>query len=280
MKKLIFIVAFIWLAVACQESDIMDFTSDDSAVYFQGTGGYSYPADGSLIYVTSYRYIDSMVTSFVGQKSTVKAVNISIPILTMGKVKDYKRPVKVVIDEARTTGVRGVNYEVNLDTVSIPAKAGKVSLRVTLYRTDDLLTGSQRVAFKLEGNEYFKLHIQSYKNSSNWLATADTMSAIKFAVIYNEQYTEPTRYSFFGEDVFGTWTPKKYQVINDVMEWTHADWSASSDKVSYGRFDFAGKAVQKYLQEMADAGTPVKDSDGTYMQLTPKYAVDYSKYED
>ena len=46
-----------------------------------------------------------------------------------------------------------------------------------------------------------------------------------------------------------------------------------------GRFNFFALAVQKYLQEQADAGTPELDSDGEYMQLDPSYSVDYSRYE-
>lgn len=280
MKRILFISALIWLMSSCEKSEIIDFASDDSAVYFQGSGGYSTPADGSVIYSTTYSYVDSSIYSFVGATNDVKTLVVSVPILTMGKVKDYKRPVKITIDEERTTAVRGVNFEVNLDTVAIPANTGKGWLQVTLFRTDDLLTKSKRVAFRLEENENFQLHISSYKASSNWLATADTLSALNYAVVFHEQYTEPIYYAIFGERYWGKWTPKKYQVLNDVMGWTDSDWQNPGNKIVLGRFDFAAKATQRYLQEMADGGTPVIDSDGSYMQLVPKYAVDYSKYED
>ena len=61
-----------------------------------------------------------------------------------------------------------------------------------------------------------------------------------------------------------------------------SDWGIagqSGAKVSLGRFNFFAVAVQKYLQEQADAGEPVLDSDENYMQLAPAYAVDYSQYE-
>ena len=49
--------------------------------------------------------------------------------------------------------------------------------------------------------------------------------------------------------------------------------------MTLGRLSFFAIAVQKYLQEQADADTPEVDSDGKYMQLAPAYSVDYSRYE-
>ncbi len=281
MKKLL-LVALVFFFASCEKSEIINFTSDDCGIYFQRISGTSMPADGSNIYITTNQYTDSMTFSFVQEKSSTTDVIVGVPIVGMGKVKDYKRPIRVVLDEERTNAVRGVDYEVNLDTVNMPANAGKTSLRVRLLRTDVLLTETKRVAFRLVENEYFKLHIQSYKTSSNWQATADTVSAVEFAVVFNEQYTEPFYYMIFGKDFWGPWTPKKYQVLNQVMGWTDGDWDKAGEsgaKVAYGRFDFAAKATQRYLQEMADAKTPVLDSDGSYMQLADKYAVDYSKYD-
>ena len=86
----------------------------------------------------------------------------------------------------------------------------------------------------------------------------------------------------FGDDYFGSWTPRKYIIVNMACGLTVADWSNAGfagAKVSLGRFSFFAVAVQKYLQEQADAGEPVLDSDGSYMQLAPAYAVDYSQYE-
>ena len=65
------------------------------------------------------------------------------------------------------------------------------------------------------------------------------------------------------------------------MGWTVNDWSnagSSGSKVALGKFDFAARVFQKHLQKMADAGTPVLDDDGSYIQLPAKYAVDYSQY--
>ena len=55
-----------------------------------------------------------------------------------------------------------------------------------------------------------------------------------------------------------------------VCGFTMDDWNNAGGtgvKIIYGRCGFFATMVQKYLQEQADAGTPVVDSDGKYMQL-------------
>ena len=61
------------------------------------------------------------------------------------------------------------------------------------------------------------------------------------------------------------------------MGWTHLDWV--NFNVPYGTMAYAAKLFRKELQALADAGTPVIDEDGSYMQLMPPYEVDYSAYE-
>ncbi len=272
---------FLLLSVlaACQDEDIMEFSSEDTTVYFQGGAGYSMPADGSVIYAPTYRYIDSTVISFAGLASTERYKTAYLPVKTMGKTKDYPRPVKIIVDKEKSSAIEGVDFTVGLDTIAIPANASEFNVPVTLIRSDVLLEESKRIVFRLEENEYFKLLIPDYKASSSWNAVADTLCALKFTVVFNEQYTMPFYYETFGEEFFGPWSPKKFQVLNEVMGWTVRDWNNAGNKVAYGRFDFAAKAVRRHLQEMADNGTPVTEPDGSFMQLAPKYAVDYSKYE-
>lgn len=278
-RKILSILCLAFFAIACNKEDIMEFTSDDAAVFFQASGGYSMPADGSIIYQKVYSYSDSTYVSFAGKDESVLVA--SIPLKTMGKVKNYDRPVKVVIDKEASTAVEGVDYQVNLDTVNIPADKSSAYLRVSLIRTDELLEKTKLIVFRLEENEHFKMHIQHYKASSNWQAASDTLNALRYKLAFNEQYKEPFYYMIFGTEFWGPFTPKKFQVINQVTGWTVYDWNYNTQTVTaYGRMPFAARATQKYLQEMADAGTPVLELDGSFMQLTADYAVDYSKYEN
>ena len=207
---------------------------------------------------------------------------MSATIRTMGKVVDYDRPFKVVVDQEGTTAIEGKHYEVNLDTVVVPAGKSTAYVRVRFFRTDDMMEKAVRLALRLEDNEYFKCYFPEYKNTNAYSATGVMIHGDVFAFSLSEMYTEPSYWAMFGDDFFGDWTPKKYIVVNSVCGLTPSDWSNAGyagTKVQYGRFNFFATVVQKYLQEQADAGTPELEADGSYMQLAPSYSVDYSLYE-
>ena len=151
------------------------------------------------------------------------------------------------------------------------------------FRTDDLMEKSVRLALRLEDNEHFKCYFPEYKNMNTYSSTGVLIHGDSFSFTLSEMYTIPWYWRVVIEtDYFGVWTPKKFVVINMVCGFTMDDWNNAGGtgvKIIYGRCGFFATMVQKYLQEQADAGTPVVDSDGKYMQLDSDYAVDYSRYE-
>ena len=140
-----------------------------------------------------------------------------------------------------------------------------------------------RLALRVEDNEHFKCYFPDYKNMNTYSSTGVLIHGDSFSFTLSEMYTIPWYWRVIIEtDYFGVWTPKKFVVINLVCGFTMDDWNnagGTGAKIIYGRCGFFATMVQKYLQEQADAGTPVVDSDGKYMQLDSDYAVDYSRYE-
>ena len=111
------------------------------------------------------------------------------------------------------------------------------------------------------------------------------MDATRYYVTASEFYRCPAVWDSWGlNDYFGTYTPKKFSVINALFGWTKDDWNSAGDpsksKVLYGRIPFCASEFQKYLQKMADEGTPEREVDGSLMQPGSQYHVDYSKYEN
>lgn len=274
-KIILFVSSLTLVFCACEKQDISVFTTDDSGIYFQRVTSYIYNS-------TTEYYGDSVAYSFASAKASVKSVVLSATIRTMGKVVDYDRPFKVVVDQEGTTAIEGKHYEVNLDTVVVPAGKSTAYVRVRFFRTDDMMEKAVRLAIRLEDNEYFKCYFPEYKNTNAYSATGVMIHGDEFVFSLSEMYTEPWYWSMFGDGFFGNWTPKKFLVVNSVCGLSAADWNNAGyagAKIQYGRFNFFTTTVQKYLQEQADAGTPELDSDGSYMQLAPSYSVDYSRYE-
>ena len=274
-KIILFVSSLTLVFCACEKQDISVFTTDDSGIYFQRVTSYIYNS-------TTEYYGDSVAYSFASAKASVKSVVLSATIRTMGKVVDYDRPFKVVVDQEGTTAIEGKHYEVNLDTVVVPAGKSTAYVRVRFFRTDDMMEKAVRLAIRLEDNEYFKCYFPEYKNTNAYSATGEMIHGDEFAFSLSEMYTEPSYWSMFGGSFFGTWRPKKFIVVKSVCGVSCTEWNCAGyagAKITYGRFNFFATAVQKYLQEQADAGTPELDSDGSYMQLAPSYSVDYSRYE-
>ncbi len=274
-KIILFVSSLTLVFCACGNQDLSVFTTDDSGIYFQRVTSYIYNS-------TTEYYGDSVAYSFASAKASVKSVVLSATIRTMGKVVDYDRPFKVVVDQEGTTAIEGKHYEVNLDTVVVPAGKSTAYVRVRFFRTDDMMEKAVRLAIRLEDNEYFKCYFPEYKNTNAYSATGVMIHGDEFVFSLSEMYTEPWYWSMFGDGFFGNWTPKKFLVVNSVCGLSAADWDNAGyagAKIQYGRFNFFTTTVQKYLQEQADAGTPELDSDGSYMQLAPSYSVDYSRYE-
>ncbi len=277
MKKIIFIIICSFFVLAsCNEDQLTTYSGEKdntSGIYFQRVGSYTYGT-------TNVTYADSTVYSFVGVKDTIKKATLKVTVRTFGNISDKDRPfvVKVVNDPIQTTAVEGTDFSIDYSKCIMPAGKSEGYVLVTLFRTAKLTKSSIRIKLKLEENEYFKFYISEYKESNVWNRKSRTIDALSYVLRFAEIYTMPSYWASFGNSFFGAWTPEKYSVVNNVAGWIPSDWSSAGmagAKVAYGRFDYVARAVQTYLQQMADKGTPVKDGDGSNMQLPSPYSVIY-----
>ena len=264
---------FLW---SCDKKEIPVFASDDAGIYFQRLTNAVY---GS----TTEYYGDSTDFSFAGTNAYYTSHVLYAPVLTMGKVVDYDRPFKVVVDMEQTTAVEGKDFEIELDSLVIKAGTSKAEVPVRIIRTETLLEKTLKIVLRLQENEHFKCYLETYKNTNLYTAKGEQISGVRYVFTFNEMYTQPNFWKNYAEkDYFGEWTAKKYQVVNQVCGLTPIDWQYANYygyKMQSARLPFFARTVRIYLQEQADAGNPVTDSDGKYMQLAPNYEVDYSDYQ-
>lgn len=264
---------FLW---SCDKKEIPVFASDDAGIYFQRLTNAVY---GS----TTEYYGDSTDFSFAGTNAYYTSHVLYASVLTMGKVVDYDRPFKVVVDMEETTAVEGKDFEIELDSLVIKAGTSKAEVPVRIIRTETLLEKTLKIVLRLQENEHFKCYLETYKNTNLYTAKGEQISGVRYVFTFNEMYTQPNFWKNYAEkDYFGEWTAKKYQVVNQVCGLTPIDWRYANYygyKMQSARLPFFARTVRIYLQEQADAGNPVTDSDGKYMQLAPNYEVDYSDYQ-
>ncbi|MGM9803720.1 MAG: DUF4843 domain-containing protein [Muribaculaceae bacterium] len=262
------------VATSCQTEEIELFTTDDSMVYFQKTTMVT--SSGNEGYGNSTSF------SFVGYTEKMTSVTFAGEIRTMGKVRDYDRAVKVVVDEENTTMIAGVDYEVDLDTVRIPAGKNLTKLNVKFLRNLRLRDEALTLVLRLEPNENFSV-LTKYKSSNSYSASAnDTINGSLYSFKIDEVYSCPASwYTLNANNYFGAWTATKFIYINQTLGFELDDWTwinGAGSKITAGRMPYYAIKLQKILQAAADEGNPVYDEDGKFMQLGDSYRVDYSNY--
>ena len=269
MKKIIstaVVLLAVFLFGACSQEDFTSFDGEKAGIYMQRV--YTTDINGTPISFT-----DSVVVTFANYKSDTEKLRLYVPVKIMGDVKDYDRKFNLRVNKELSTGVEGVDYEFRDTACYIPA--GMTSTNVFFYikKTDKLEKQAVRLVFQLTDNENFTAELNSYKSTVKWSDTGKQLCGTHYKVIFNNIWTIPTYWGWYGDSYFGTWTVAKEKVVNSVMGYEHSDWDS---KVKYGTLPYIAKKTQKYLQEQANAGTPVRDEDGSYMQLVGSYRIDYS----
>ena len=272
LKHIFWCVTLLVSTMACKKEEIILFDREDAGIYFQFVTS-RIASTGVASYADTYNLL-------LQNYSTSVELARSLPIWSMGNVKDYPRPVKIVIDEENTTMVKGVHFEADLSETVIAPGESMVNLDIKILRDDDFIGKELKLVFRLEDNEHFNAFLQTQKASNVYTTTAAEISANTFTFVVSEIYTENTYWTYFGTSYFGTFSLKKFVFINNFMGWPHYDWTVfNTGAVSLVSLPVAAPLVRAELQKLANAGTPMREDDGTLMQLGASFRVDYSAYE-
>ena len=273
LKYIYLVIGLLALSVSCQKDEIMTFHQEDAGIYFQNGGQ-------TRLYINSESYYDSIDFSFGVASEDLTDTIIYAKLKTMGKVKEYDRPVNMSIDATHTTAEEGKHFTLDLSKAIIPAGSSSIEFPITLHRASDLMNNKVQLMLKLEDNKHFKIIFTEQKNTNVHADEGTQIMADRFKIIISEIYTQPGYWSF-AISYFGTWAIDKYKYINNyfdipIEDW-ETNWGQDGSKIQSGKFPVYAYILQNALQEAADAGTPVMDGD-QYMQLADKYQVDYSAY--
>lgn len=262
------------LLAACNQDEIATFDSDDAGIYFQ-TG------QQTRFFINIDAYWDSTRCTFSTADEYVADTVLKARLRTMGKVRDYDRKVRVVVDTENSTAIEGTHFRADLDNVVIPAGKSEVEVPVTFLRTADLRTQEVRLMLKVEDNDQFKVPFTRQKSTNVYYASGDTIMADRYLFLVNEFYSEPAIWSMFGANPWGDWSVAKQRVMSKLFDltafdWSLDGWSSGKGKLLPARYPYFAVKLRNYLQEQADLGTPVREEDGSFMQLSSAYEVDYS----
>lgn len=259
---------------SCSHEEIDLYSGPKSGIFIQQI----YTTD---IYGNPLSYREGTTLSFGTYGPEVTGLRTTLVVRSMGPTTDYDRPYRLVLSDA-TTAREDIDFSLSGNEFCIKAGASTDVVNVNLIRNEGLIQKTVRIDFLLEPNEYFDMPISEFRNSANWTIAGDNLPTNHYFIDFGENYAAPNYWSQ-ATTYFGTWTVTKYLKINEQLGWTVSDWSRAGStgaKVALGRFPAGATLMQKYLQEQADSGTPVRDPDDPsgYMHLGAGYPINYSAY--
>lgn len=245
MKKLLNVLAIaaVFLLNACEKSPLTKYES------------------GNTIYFTSARTVnesnavDSVFFSFFYEKADTMI--IAIPVSVAGMAQPFDRPYALEIDpDSRSM----IGKEIFLGEQRVRANRLSDTLYVKLARTERLKNTLMLLTMKLLPNEHFQTNFPDRQLSS----VARKVPFHSFRIFMNDFASRPDRWL---DAYLGPFSGKKAQLMTDLFgfDFEH-DWVPPYGPTSAVTYILAGAyAMQRYLNEMDAAGTPVLEEDGSKM---------------
>lgn len=205
MRKILYMFPLLSLPLAfaaCSEASPDDF-QDITGIYFNNRS-----SAGALL--------DSTSITFVYEKDDEVEVPVTVQLL--GRAADFARPVSLSVSS--DDAVEGTDY-VLPGTAEMPAGEYTTSYIVKLKRTAALQKAKKTIILELHANENFALpYTQEVQ------AGGDTISALRYRIEFSDMFTSaPTAWN---EELLGTFTQQKFELVCDVLDIDPADFNDSS----------------------------------------------------
>lgn len=265
MKKLLFIIiGYSLLLAGCGENEAIYYEGESdstSGVYFAYYTGTTVEGS-SVTYHYSDTTRDNSLSSVTGEYARVR-----IPVRLFGNVSEEDRPF--VVKVIGGTVEEGKDFTLPEELI-MPKGESSAYVTVSIKKTDELQDGIVRyITLGLEENQHFKAYIKER------IVGNDTIDAQRITIRYSLVLEKPFSWDSYKYN-WGEYSPTKLNFMLSVMGWTYSQFL---NKNLYYVSPSVCLLTRMELQKRADEGNPVREPDGSLMQLGSDYLVDYSAYE-
>lgn len=268
MKKIFYIMALIGtlITIVGCEKDLKDYDGKEGVYFYVqwGPGGYD-----------STQLANQFYTPVEFLKIQGDEYNVKIRVMTTGRVKDYDRIFRMVVDKDSTTAEEGVNYEPFEEMQVMRAGMHYADVTICIKRDEGIQKEERVLGLRLLPTEDFSIGIPEWE----WLSGMRwpdggrmKFDATAHKIIINDFIVKPERWPSAPEEIAGTvetgrwgiFTEKKYRLMCSILDLEYEDFTSNVTMPS-ARQIIIQEAMAKYLQEKYDAGTPVLEEDGRLM---------------
>nr|WP_199083200.1 DUF4843 domain-containing protein [Pedobacter sp. ASV19] len=244
----------------------------------QGLKVYNDSESKNSIYFAKTDTTNNVIFSFGYAKANVQDSTLNLLIRTIGSPFTVDRPYNLSIADSSTLKP-GVDYEILNQPLRV--KAGNVTdvLKIKFHRTAALAKDSAFLYLDLKPNENFTNSYLSKPVTINNVTQLIYFTRLKIRV---DDIAGPPEFWTPGNPSFkttsyllGVFSTKKFQLlINqynlDVNKITQPNWIKQDGNST--RISGWASGLKAYLNQMAAAGTPVYEADGTTRMTMGKYA--------
>lgn len=269
MKTILYIAA-LFLVIAglsgC-EKEVKDFDGEEG-VYFYVQWGVDW-------YDTTY-WAAQPYTKVEFIKKGVDEVQLKVRVQVTGRVKDYDRKFRIIVDQDSTTAVEGENYLPIEEWQTLEKGWNYRDVLVTVKNSAALDEVERHLVLRLMPSEELPLAIPVWHDLSGMLKN-DSKNAefdgTRHEIILNNFITCPKEWMGPSEGkqgqaeggMWGIFSKEKYEeIIKRFPDLTYEDFMSAETMPSGLQYAIQNKMVID-LQKLYDAGTPIKEKDGRLM---------------
>lgn len=226
----VYISLLIWSIPSCQKSELLTYDRENSIYIHTVAGSLADSINISMGYLPVSR-----------QDSVINFI-----LRCTGVPLDHDRSVTLTTDTG-TTALEGIHYEF-LEQPMIPAGQANGTFRLKINRDGSLKEKQHVLRLKLMDNEYFNTNIASEKK--------------RYRIFMSDIAAQPT---WWHNNILGTFSLEKMLLMVELLNIDPTVTSMSIELLQY-----YGVFMQRYLNGMLAANTPVYEEDGvTLMVMGP-----------
>ncbi|WEK18990.1 MAG: DUF4843 domain-containing protein [Candidatus Pedobacter colombiensis] len=227
---------------------------------------------GNSIYFESPSLTTSTGKSFTFGYSGpgIQDTTLTFTVAVTGKPSDKDRTFSLAAQEGSTM-TAGLNYDFVTESLSIPAKKVKTSVKIRLYRTPDILTQRKYLFLKLVPNDNFNTNLKNRVTTNK-----DTLSLLDYYVGVDDLVTPPyawsvTPYKTNLDNYLGAYSKVKLQLLISLFEidpivFTDQKY-AKDNYFSIPLLSYWGGFMKLWLAREAVAGRVHKDENGVEITM-------------
>lgn len=245
MKNIIYLSLLFPLCLgSCSEKDLDQFSSSQSSVYFN-------------VPSKTETYLESTIFSFSERTNSIDT--LAIPVALLGLPANTERFVDFEVVADSTTAIKGVHYDFVEERIAVTPTVNSVNLQVILYRDASLQENDFVIRVNLKENEWFTVAPREEIINST---TGKKVTLYSHKITLTGKVAPPPMNRWNEGNYFGTYSIKKYMVVNEVNNIKPSDW----EKALPSTVQIWATKTRNYLQRQYDNGTPIyedeKDTNG------------------